>query len=117
MIAAYRDVSFSAGGVNYTFRWGTNATVLLERETKEPATKFFQRLSTDASITDLVLVMYCGLARNHGDLTREQVGDLIDEIGGPDKIIEIFTQAMPQGEAKKPVNPPRQKPSGTGKKR
>jgi hypothetical protein len=116
MIAAYRDVSFLAGGVSYTFRWGTNATVLLERETKEPATKFFQRLSTDASITDLVLVMYCGLARHHGDLTKEKVGDLIDEIGGPEKIIEIFTQAMPQGEAK-PANPPRQKASGTGKGR
>lgn len=117
MIAAYRDVTFSAEGVSYTFRWGTNATVILERETKEPATKFFQRLSSDASITDLVLVMYCGLARHHDGLTKEQVGDLIDAIGGPEKIIEIFTDAMPQGAAKKPANPPRQKVSGTGKGR
>lgn len=115
MIAGFRDVVFSAEGVTYTFRWGTNATVILERESGEPAPKFFQRLMKDASITDLALVMYCGLARNH-KLTKEQVGDLIDSIGGPEKIIEIFSQANPQGAAK-PVNPRNQKPSGTGKKR
>lgn len=114
MIAAYRDVVFSAGGVNYTFRWGTNATVLLEKECGEPATKFFQRLMGDASITDLVLVMYCGLARHH-TITKEEVGDLIDSIGGPEKIIEIFSQATPPGDGK-PANPPKQKASGTGKK-
>lgn len=115
MIAAYRDVVFQAEGVNYTFRWGTNAMMLLEKECGEPAAKFFQRLMTDASITDLVLVMYCGLSRHH-EVTKEQVADLIDQIGGPEKIIEIFAKANPPGDGK-PANPPSQKASGTGKRR
>jgi hypothetical protein len=107
---------FPAAGDNYTFRWGTNATVMLERESGEPATKFFLRLSKDAKMEDLVLVMHCGLSRHH-KLTREQVGDLIDEIGGPEKIIEIFNQAAPKGDANKNANPQKQKASSTGKKR
>lgn len=120
MIAGYREVVFSAQGENYTFRWGTNALRLLEKTSGLPSSKFFQRIAgEDVTMEDLTLVMFCGLSRNH-DLTMDQVGDLIDDIGGAEKIIEIFTQSMPEKAmevAGKPANPPKQKASGTGKKR
>lgn len=115
-MAAFRDVTFEAGGVNYTFRWGTNATAMLEEKSEEPAGKFFQRVFKEGSMSDLRLVMLCGLSRHH-KLTLEQVGDLIDEIGGPDKLIEIFNSAFPKAEGKKAGNPPSRKASGTGKRR
>lgn len=117
MSAHFKDVVFSAGGENYTFRWGTNATALLEQKCGEPAPKFFQRSFKDGSINDLRLVMFCGLSRHHKNLTLEQVGDLIDELGGADGVTEIFGRAFEREDANKSANPPNRKASGTGKKR
>lgn len=117
MIGGYRDVVFSAGGVNYTFRWGTTALKTLEEQNGGvPAPKFLQKISTAPSVTDLVLVMFCGLALHH-KLTMRQVETLVDDIGGPDGIVKIFNDAMPKGAASTPANPPKRRASGTGKKR
>lgn len=74
------EVAFSAGGREYTFKFGTYAQAILQRRSGLSTQKFFARRDDEWGADDLLLVFYAGLHQRH-HLTEEQVGDLIDEIG------------------------------------
>lgn len=99
------EVSFEASGKVYLFKLGTYAQAVLERRTKQPASKFFQRKEDEWGVDDVLSVFYAGLFQKQ-KLTEEQVADLIDDLGIA-RVSEIIGEALT---AAKPV----QKPEASG---
>ncbi len=94
------EVNFESGGKTYTFKLGTNAQVLLESRTGMSMAKYLKadRIEELGS-KDIRLIFWAGLTRNHPDLTEENVGDLIDDIG-VDQVSEIFLKAFESAKPK-----------------
>lgn len=107
------EVTFQSGDKIYVFKLGTNAQVLLESRTGMSMAKYLKadRIEELGS-RDIRLIFWAGLTRNHPDLTEENVGDLIDDLGVErvgDIFLEAFESAKPKtenGAAGEP-NPPR----------
>lgn len=95
------EVSFVSGGIPYTYKFGTYAMAVLQKNTGMSAKKFFDSRGDDWGAHDLILVFQAALAGKH-DLTLPQVGDIIDDIG-IDRAVEIVKEgagiSAPQGGA------------------
>lgn len=75
------EVEFTVGEKTYTFRLGMNELVALEQTLgiKDPIKALAEQ---QLGIGDLRALARAGLSRYHKELTDEEVGDLIDEMGG-----------------------------------
>lgn len=101
------EVTFEAGGKSYSFKLGTYAKALLQRETGLSAQRFFKKIENDLGYDDMLKLFRCGLYQKH-KLGEEAVADLIDEIG-ESKTLEIIAEAaklaQPTEADVKPVPP------------
>src|SRR5262245_34053064 len=88
------EVTFEAGGKEYTFKFGINAQVILEDRAKMTAPQFMKKISGGDSFgaSDLRLLFYAGLHARH-ELSETEVGDLIDELG-TERCTEIFLRGI-----------------------
>lgn len=86
------EVSFEARGQTFTFKFGTNAQILIETKTGMTMTRFLNERFENLGAADVRLIFWAGLFRQH-QLTEDEVGDLIDEVG-PTRVAEIFTEAF-----------------------
>ena len=86
------EIAFLAGGVEYTFRLGTYAMVILERRTKMPVQKFLERPKMDWGAEDMLSLFYAGLYQHH-KLSDEQVADIMDDLGA-DGLGNLIVEAM-----------------------
>ena len=102
------EVSFRALSKDWVLRYGINGLCRLEDETGKSAIEVASSLNTEdgeggaaIKISDIRLVFFCGLVGQHADVTLEQVGDIIDDIGieraGP-LLGEAFSAAFPDPE-------------------
>lgn len=93
------EVGFEAGGQRYTLKFGVNALAELERSFGVRLREITPILS-DPTVDQVVEVVRIGLRPS---LTAEEVGDVLDEIGGiagaSELMREAFALAFPAGEA------------------
>lgn len=110
------DVGFEVDGKPYTFRLGMQALAVLEAKTGVPAIKFFRRGEEDWSARDLLNVFAAGLSRHHGELSEQEIGDILDDLT-PAEAGELIGRALiianGKGAANGAANPPKSK-RGTG---
>ena len=111
------EVSFEAGGQQYTFVLGTYALAALQRRTGVGTSRFFGRKPNEGGTDDFLGVFYCGLLRHH-QLSEEAVSDIMDEIGQV-RVADIISDAIslafpdPKGAAKSTDRPPKVVSTGT----
>jgi len=78
------EYTFEAGGKPYTFRFSTGAFYTLEQVTGQKFASFLRSLEGgDIGMDDLVAFVRAGLKARHGDMTTEDVLQIIDAYGGP----------------------------------
>lgn len=101
------EVTFEADGKSYTFKLGTYAKALLQRETGLSAQKFFKKIESDLGYDDMLKIFRCGLYQKH-KLGEEAVAELIDELG-EEKTLSVIAEAaklaQPSEADAKPVPP------------
>jgi hypothetical protein len=85
------EVTFEARGQTFTYKLGTNAQIMIETKVGMPITQFFRERAEQFSAADVRLIFHAGLYRQH-KMTEDDVGDLIDELGG-DRVAKIFIEA------------------------
>ena len=91
------EVTFEVRGKTFTFKLGTNAQAMIEAKVGKTMQKFIADKGGDIGATDIRMIIHAGLFRHH-QLTEEEVGDLIDEVGA-DRIAEIMVEAQKSSEA------------------
>ena len=118
MIMAKRNgsVKLKVGRKSMTLRFSTNAMVLFEDTHDVPFTRvmeYFERAGQgDISFKAMRALLYAGLSDEH-DISLEQAGELIDEIGfavAMEKVAEAIMLAFPEQEEPAGNGPP----EGTG---
>lgn len=78
-----------ADGKTYTLRYGTNAIVKIQQALKKPLGQILKSLEGDALDMEVVRTMVQMGIEGTADLTPEQVGDLIDDVG-----LSVITKAF-----------------------
>lgn len=83
-------------GRSYTLVMNTNAMAAIEEKTGGGWDAFFERVSNPsrARIQDLRLVVWGMTRKYHPELTIEQIGDLIDEVGGASGMSALIGQPV-----------------------
>jgi hypothetical protein len=95
------EVAFEAGGVRYVLRLGINEMITLMVAWKLPPSagvEFFQRLGELTSLVELREVFLHGLRRDKPEITVEDAGDVLTQIGfarAGDLITEAIRWACP----------------------
>lgn len=74
-------VSLEALGRSWTLRFSTNAFCDLEDATGLGVTKIVETLQTDPSVRFIRTCFWATLRQDTPELTLEQAGDVVDEIG------------------------------------
>lgn len=92
------EINFEAGGKTYTFKLGANAQVLIESKVGMPMSKYIKTRFKDLGAADVRLIFWAGLFRQH-QLTEDEVGDLIDEVGST-RVAQIFLEAFQAASSK-----------------
>ena len=104
------ETEFTAGGKTYTFRVGTNEMVDLEA--KLGVVNILKAFSDGkVGMAGLRTLAQIGLSRHHKDLSEEEAGDIVDEIGGFKKITEMMACSLAEIRGE-PV--PKPEAAGTG---
>jgi hypothetical protein len=85
------EVSFECNGALYTFKFGTNAQVIIEDRTKMTVMEYMRSRGEKFGASDLRLLFFAGLFSKH-QMSETEVGDLIDSLG-QEKCGEIFMRA------------------------
>lgn len=96
------EITFEARGQTFTYKLGTNAQVMIENKTGMSISKFFAERGENFSANDVRTIFHAGLFRQH-QLTEDEVGDLIDELGA-ERVATIFVEAAQSAFAKRPTN-------------
>lgn len=86
------EVTFEVAGKLYIFKFGTNAQVIVEEQTKMTMLKYMKGMGDNFGAKDLRMIFFAGLSQHH-QLSESECGDLIDQLGG-ERCGEIFMQAM-----------------------
>lgn len=103
-----QDKQIKIGDKTYTIRFSVRALTALQehwglKSFQEVAQKM-SKLNESVSIDDLVGFVWAGLRTHHREMTKEDVLDLIDELG-MENIESVFSEALvgalPQGSVKK----------------
>lgn len=109
--------TFTAAGKTFTLKLGTNAMVHYQHLMKETVVQAVQSIEeAPGDMMRLRALLFVGIV-DKGDLTEDDIGDIIDEIGLP-KLSELISEALraafPDPEAGDPANAG--KGEGNGKK-
>ena len=95
------EVALTVGDRDYILRLGTNALCNLEDELGGSVVEIFSGLEKGGvSIKLLRSILYWGLVDQHPDLSRADVGNLIDDVGGVEAVGALITKAVSAGMAK-----------------
>lgn len=86
------EVTFEVAGKPYTFKFGTNAQVIVEEHTKMTMLQYMKGMGDNFGAKDLRLIFFAGLSAHH-QLSESECGDLIDVLGA-ERCAEIFMEAM-----------------------
>lgn len=108
------NVTFTAGGEDYTLAFTINALVILEDQLGVPATQLGDVLGGAPKIGDIRTVFWAGLQAYHG-VSHDQAGEIMSEIGIAETgalITKAFTAAFPEA-GRSTARP--QRAAGTGK--
>lgn len=93
------DTDIQAGDRSYTLCFSSNAVCEMEEHFDRPIAEIGTMLDAGARFSDLRAVFWHGLRRHHPDLSLEDAGDVMDEVG-QDKVGEAigtaFQRAFPQ---------------------
>lgn len=112
------EVGFTADGKEWSLRYSTNALCTLEDDLDMGTAALVAELQKPDGVrmSTLRTVFWAGLQDRHQDVTREQAGEIMSEIGfanvGP-LIGEAFAHAFAEGSGKK-ARPPKGGKAGTG---
>lgn len=87
-------MQFEAAGKKLTLRFGTNEFVLLEELLGLKGGALMMGLARNTGFKDLRTVVRVGLTRCMPDITDEQAGDIIDQLGGIAAVPELLTNAI-----------------------
>jgi len=93
------EVHFDARGQAWTFKLGTNAQVLIESKAGMPMPQFIKRFD-NLGASEIRMIFWAGLQRQHPEVTEDDVGDMIDELGA-DRVADIFKEAFESAVVKK----------------
>ncbi|MEP2782303.1 MAG: GTA-gp10 family protein [Pseudoruegeria sp.] len=92
------EVALTVGGADYILRLGTNALCNLEDELGGSVVDIFSGLEKGGvSIKLLRSILFWGLTEQHPELSRDDVGDLIDDAGGVEAVGKLITKAVSAG--------------------
>lgn len=113
------EIAFEAGGKSYTLRFSTNAICELENALDRSIISISQDLVNaeknpeSLRFSTLRAILWAGLREHHPGMTLVEAGDVMTEIGGLSKAVELiaegFTLAFPEPQANGAARP--QKPS------
>lgn len=103
------------GGRKLIFRLGVNEMIRIQDALglADDDQKFILALSTMRSFKAIRVIFHSGLLRDQPDMTEEQAGDLVTELGLPragEVIAQAFRWAMPDQTSERRAAKPR--PSG-----
>lgn len=85
------EVAFEVDGAEYIFKFGINAQAMIEEKANMSIGKFVNQMQTDFGAKDLRLIFYACLSEHHS-LSEQEVGNLIDRMGG-EAASQIFLKA------------------------
>lgn len=113
------EVAFDAGGITYTLSYSVNALCELESELGDGVTQVAEMMSDPDKMrmTSARAVFCVGLHDHHPDVTREEAGTLMTEIGlvkAIGLIAEAFALAFPEPTG--PLGKRRSASAGTGRR-
>ena len=77
-----------------TLRLGTNEFVMLEEILGVKGGALMMGLSKNIGFRELRTIFRVGLSRSLPDITDEQAGDMIDQIGGITALTDLLTKAI-----------------------
>lgn len=110
------ELAFEAGGKTYTLRFSTNAICELEDKLDRSFLSISGDLAKAVTEPDKVrfgtvrAIMWAGLRDHHPNLTVEEAGEIMTQVGGMlpavGLVTDAFVLAFPSPEAKD-SNPPR----------
>jgi hypothetical protein len=101
-MAANRErgvVSLAIGGASYTLKLTINGMIAAEDESeaiggvRQTWDDIFARVQ-QGELRYLVLFLWAMTRKHHAALTRAEVGDLIDEVGGLPGLLTVIQQAV-----------------------
>lgn len=84
------EVSFEASGKTWTLKMGTNAWCLVESELGVDMSKIDLN---DLSMTRTRVFFWATLRHHHKDVSVEQAGELMDDIGTA-RSVQLMTEAL-----------------------
>lgn len=116
------EFGVSVGGKTYSFRYGMNTLVVLEDKLGcKTIQEVMARINPGRlSFRDLRLLIQAGLYKHHPDVSEEQAGELMDEMGGVEGTLERIMQALqtsfpdPDPEAGEGADPNAHRAAGSG---
>ncbi|MCL4822036.1 MAG: gene transfer agent family protein [Vicinamibacteria bacterium] len=90
------EFGVTVGAQTYSFRYGMNTLVVLEE--RLGCTTIYELMArltpTRLSFRDLRVLIQAGLYKHHPDVSEEQAGELMDEMGGVEGTLERIMQAL-----------------------
>lgn len=112
MATANGEVSFEAGGIRHTLRYGINELCRLEDRLNIDVAALGKKMAAGLNMRTLRTIFACGLS---ADLADDAAGAIIDAVGlqrAGELVGEAMQAAFPSAEGKAPK--PAKKPAGTG---
>lgn len=95
------EAAIRSDGQEYTLAFNHNALCILEDRFDKPISEIGQRLQAGIGVRDLRTILWVGLRKHHGELTEEQVGEIMDGMGGLEQVGEALGKAMAAAFARK----------------
>lgn len=89
------EVSFQDGDQTFTFRMGVNQLLDFQERMGLAGQdeKLWEALDNLRSLSVMRKIIYCGLIKSHPEITEEDAGEIISNLGLP-KIAEIVMEAL-----------------------
>ena len=90
------DHTFTAGGKEYVLRYSFQARRNYERKTGKSVPGILKRLTDPETQTadELIEMFLLLLSSKQPDITQDQIGQLIDDMGGEDEAMSILTNVL-----------------------
>lgn len=86
-------VTVKAGGADHTLRLSTRAMLGLERKYEKPIMEVLQGMETDSSV-GRITALFAAVMNDGRGADEDAALDLIDEIGGMLKAVEVMGKVM-----------------------
>lgn len=112
------EVAFEVSGATYTLVYSINSLCTLEDRLDLTVQQIGERMSTAMRLSFLRQVFHGGLTSHHPQVTEEQAGELIQDLGVPragELIADAFFKAFADGKESAAPRPRKAKTgAGTG---